>query len=139
MRWVDTNAFFVFHFANGFELSGEIAIDYVRHANLDLAERGRQGGDPPRLHRMRIDLATGAVRDGRVDGPEAEFPRGDDRHEARATRWVYLPTRTAALSGKSIRLTIRSNGERRKGTDNMVVSPAASTILRAPPPSMRTM
>lgn len=97
LRWVETDAFFVFHFANGFERAGEIAIDYVRHAKFDLAERGSHGGDPPRLHRLTIYLATGAVRDGRVADRGVEFPRVNDGRDTRATRWIYLPTRTAAI------------------------------------------
>ena len=97
LRWVETEPFFVFHFANGFERDGVITIDYVRHAQLALAEAGVPSGAPPRLHRMRIDLATGVVRDDLVSDLGVEFPRINDRHEARKTRWIYCPTRTDAL------------------------------------------
>ncbi len=97
-RRVATEAFFVFHFANGFERGREIVVDYVRHGALALG--GGEGGDhaPPMLHRMTIDPVAGTVRDERVEAMFCEFPRGDDRLETRPTRFVHVPTVTPSLT-----------------------------------------
>lgn len=97
VRWIETEACFVFHFANGFDRGAEIVIDYVRHGALNL---GYGGGarTPPRLHRLVIDPAARTVTDSAFfDGP-VEFPRIDDRRVARTSRHIYVPTITDTLA-----------------------------------------
>jgi carotenoid cleavage dioxygenase len=95
-RWLETEACFVFHFANGFERGGEIVIDYVRHEKLNLGPRGASAR-PPTAHRMVIDLATGRISDAALFDGVVEFPRIDDRRVARPSRYLYLPTLTDSL------------------------------------------
>ena len=94
--WLEADAFFVFHFANGFEQSGQIVIDYVRHGSFGL---GYAGGARrvPTLHRMRIDPARRRIGDAQVSDLRVEFPRCNDTREALPTRFVYLPTLTDTL------------------------------------------
>ncbi len=97
VRWIETEACFVFHFANGFNRGSEIVVDYVRHGALNLGYGGGGAHVPPRLHRLVIDPAAGTVRDSALfDGP-VEFPRIDGRLVARASRHVYIPTITDSL------------------------------------------
>lgn len=98
-RWFETEAFFVFHFANGFERDGRIVVDYVRHARLNLGYGPGDGAAaaPPRLHRMTLDPASGAITDTALSDAGVEFPRIDDRLVARDNRFTYVPTRTATL------------------------------------------
>ncbi len=100
VRWLEAEAFFVFHFANGFErpsASGaEIVIDYVRHARLNLGY-GPRPGTPPTLHRLTIDPASGRIADAALLDRVVEFPRIDDRRVARPSRFVYVPTLTDTL------------------------------------------
>lgn len=94
--WLETEAFFVFHFANGFERGGEIVVDYVRHSRLALDGKGN-ADTPPALHRLVLDLQARRVRDEALGTAPVEFPRIDDRLEARASRFVYVPTITDSL------------------------------------------
>jgi carotenoid cleavage dioxygenase len=96
VRWLDTDPFFVFHFANAFERGGKILVDHVRHEKLALGYAA-QVQRPPTLHRMTIDLGSGKVGDAEVAGWVTEFPRVNDMLNARPTRFVYLPTLTSTL------------------------------------------
>jgi carotenoid cleavage dioxygenase len=95
-RWIETDAFFVFHFANAFERGGQIVVDYVQHDALVLSYSA-QPHQPPTLHRLTIDLASGRVSDAQVAAPVTEFPRVNDALNALPTRFVYAPTLTATL------------------------------------------
>lgn len=96
VRWIETGACFVFHFANGFERGDEIIIDYVRHQALPLGYGGGRHA-PPRLHRLVLHPMAGTVSDAPLFDGAAEFPRIDDRRVARANRHVYVPTLTDSL------------------------------------------
>jgi carotenoid cleavage dioxygenase-like enzyme len=95
-EWLDADPFFVFHFGNGFERSGHIIIDYVRHDRLNLgyATANRK---VPTLHRMNIDLASRKIADAEIANMVVEFPRVNDALNALPTRFVYLPTLTNTL------------------------------------------
>lgn len=96
--WLETDAFFVFHFANGFERGGRIFIDYVRHSALHLGYRGATANEaPPRLHRLTIDPAARRVTDAEIAPMTVEFPRVNDAYDALPTRYVYIPTITDTL------------------------------------------
>jgi carotenoid cleavage dioxygenase-like enzyme len=96
IRWIETSACFVFHFANGFERGDEIVIDYVRHQALRLGYGGGKHA-PPRLHRLVLHPAAGTLSDAPLFDGAVEFPRIDDRRVARASRHVYVPTLTDNL------------------------------------------
>lgn len=95
--WIEAEPFFVFHFANGFEAGGDIIIDYVRHDRLPI---GPASGDhqPPRLHRLVIDVAARRARDEMMADFPTELPRIDDRFEALPSRFIFTPVRTASLT-----------------------------------------
>jgi carotenoid cleavage dioxygenase len=98
VTWLEADAFFVFHFANGFERGTEIVIDYVRHQRFALGPS--PGGGPrqvPTLHRLRIDLLNRKLSDAELSDLAVEFPRINDRREATPTRFIYLPTLTSSL------------------------------------------
>jgi carotenoid cleavage dioxygenase len=90
-RWIETDAFWVWHFANAYETGGDlrIVVDFPRWSHLAFAVRDAQplrGSlvratmDPKRL---RIDLTT-------VDGRGSEFPRIDDRLVGHMHRYVTV-------------------------------------------------
>jgi len=98
VSWLEADAFFVFHFANGFERGDEIVIDYVRHARFALGPS--PDGTPrkvPTLHRLTIDPKTRKLADAEIMDLAVEFPRVNDGREATPTRFVYLPTLTSSL------------------------------------------
>jgi len=98
-RWIETEAFFQFHFANGFEQDGAIVVDLTRYPGFDTV------GDALRnywhsewsadgmaaLVRLRIDLATGTVeRHAFPTGNANEFPRINPHYVATRHRYVYI-------------------------------------------------
>jgi len=99
VRWLETEPFFVFHFANGFEAKGRLVLDYVRHQRLNLGVPGPGEHEPPHLHRMAIDLATGRLEDRRLSDLPGEFPRANERRECLETRCTYLTTLTRPPDG----------------------------------------
>ena len=96
VRWLETDPFFVFHFANAFERGGQVVVDYVQHESLLL---GYSAGPhkAPTLHRMTIELASGKIADAEISSLTTEFPRVNDALVALPTRYVYLPTLTSSL------------------------------------------
>lgn len=94
--WIEADPFFVFHFANGFEHGSDLIIDYVRHGRLRLGPP-TDADQPPRLHRLVIDLTARRVRDERIAAFATEMPRIDHRFEAIASRFIYVPVRTSTL------------------------------------------
>ncbi len=100
VRWIETGACFIFHFANGFERGEEIVIDYVRHERLVLGYGGGKNS-PPRLYRLILDPAAGTETDTALFDGVVEFPRIDDRRFARVSRHVYVPTLTDSLSSRT--------------------------------------
>jgi carotenoid cleavage dioxygenase-like enzyme len=94
--WLDAPAFFVYHFANGFERGDQIIIDYVRHDSLNLGYGNRKDGLPT-LCRLVLDLRSRRMADQRLAEYGVEFPRINDRLEALASRFVYVPTRSESL------------------------------------------
>ncbi|MGX1305500.1 carotenoid cleavage dioxygenase-like enzyme [Amorphus suaedae] len=92
----EAEPFFVYHFANGFERGGSIVIDYVRHPEFSLGPDGADGA--PHLHRLVLDPAARRIRDARISDFATEFPRVNDRLEAQATRFVYVPQLSGSLT-----------------------------------------
>ena len=68
-RFIETDAFFQFHFANGFEEDGALVLDLARYpdyARIGQALRDYYQSEWPAdgmaaLTRLRVDLATGKV------------------------------------------------------------------------------
>ncbi len=98
-RWIETEAFFQFHFANGFEEDGTIVLDLTRYPDFDTVGdalrnywRSEWSADGmAALVRLRIDLATGAVaRHAFPTGNANEFPRINPRYVAARHRYVYI-------------------------------------------------
>ena len=63
VRWLETEPFFVFHFANAYENDNEIIIDYVRHENGDFfTENNDESKIFPILYRTVINLNSEAIK-----------------------------------------------------------------------------
>jgi len=93
--WLQTDAFFVFDFANGFERGQQIVIDYVHYDAFDL---GASAAQPSTFRRLVIDLAQRSVRIDQLHDADVEFPRINEQHEALPSRYAYMPTLTASLT-----------------------------------------
>lgn len=95
MRWLQTEPFFVFHFANAYENDKEIVVDYVRHQKLNLpADRSNGEKIPPMLYRAIIDLQTETIKHIQLDDRVAEFPRIREDRDTKPHQFIYTPTRT---------------------------------------------
>ena len=91
-KWLETDAFFVYHFANGFERGRQIVVDYVHHDRFALVD-----GPVATFRRMTIDPVRGTVAITKFSDEVAEFPRINHLHEALPTRYSYVPTLTDSL------------------------------------------
>ncbi len=98
-RWLEAEAFFVFHFANGFQAAGRIVLDYVRHPRLNFGVEDSLPDEGPRFHRMEIDLASGRLEDRRLSDRLCEFPRANEAWETRPTRYSYAPVLVGSEEG----------------------------------------
>jgi all-trans-8'-apo-beta-carotenal 15,15'-oxygenase len=97
--WIETDAFFQFHFANGFDEDGAVVLDMTRYPdflvigdalrnywNSDWSSQGMAS-----LVRLRIDVADGKVASRTFDtGTANEFPRMDPRCVAARHRYAYI-------------------------------------------------
>lgn len=95
MRWLQTEPFFVFHFANAYEHDNDILIDLVRHENFSMTDTIND--KPPFLHRIRVNLTTGKITHTDLDDSMIEFPRIRDDHDSLPHQFIYTPTRTSDI------------------------------------------
>jgi carotenoid cleavage dioxygenase len=96
IRWIETEAFWCWHYANGWQEGGEIVIVFPWWNHLNLGVDGL----PPvqgRLMRARIDPAVGSIRFEVIDDRPTEFPRIDDRRQGRKSRFLTVAHRTSSL------------------------------------------
>jgi len=56
IKWIGTEPFFVFHFANAYEKDQKIIIDYAHHSALKFLDREPENFSPPMMYRTVIDL-----------------------------------------------------------------------------------
>ncbi len=87
VRWFEVEPCYVFHPLNAFDEGDAVVVDVVRYREL-----WREGADrfePARLHRWRLDLAKGEVREEALDDRAVEFPRVDDRRTGLRHRFGY--------------------------------------------------
>lgn len=98
-RFIETDPFFQFHFANGFEDDGAIVVDLARYPDYRVIGQAlRDYWKSPwpadgmaRLTRLRIDLANGRI-DGQTyaTGTSNEFPRINPAFAGRRQRFAYI-------------------------------------------------
>ena len=98
-RWIETEAFFQFHFANGFEEDGALVLDLTRYPDYrTIGDALRTYWDSPwpasgmaMLTRLRVDLASGKVTTHRFPtGNANEFPRINPQRVAGRYRYAYI-------------------------------------------------
>jgi carotenoid cleavage dioxygenase len=87
VRWFEVEPCYVFHPLNAFDEGDEVVLDVARYPHMwrtsatDFAVAA--------LHRFRIDLAGGRVREQALDDLGIEFPRVDPRREGLRNRYGY--------------------------------------------------
>jgi carotenoid cleavage dioxygenase len=95
VRWIETDPFWVYHFANGFEDGDEIVLDYSRWALFALGPTPAQAGSAAR---SRIDVTKGAITHETIDDRLTEFPRIDDRVQTQAHRYFSASTKSEGVA-----------------------------------------
>jgi carotenoid cleavage dioxygenase len=91
VRWIETDPFWVYHFANGFEDGDEIVVDFARFARFALGPAPDQTGA---VTRARLDPVAGTIRLDTFDDRITEFPRIDDRLQTRHHRFFSVSAKT---------------------------------------------
>jgi carotenoid cleavage dioxygenase len=92
IRWFEVQPCYVFHPLNAYDVAspeGErIVLDVVRHSSVFTTGTSLVPGTQS-LDRWTVDLATGRVREERLDDTIQEFPRVDERRVGRPHRFGY--------------------------------------------------
>jgi all-trans-8'-apo-beta-carotenal 15,15'-oxygenase len=98
-RIIETEPFFQFHFANGFEEDGALVLDLARYPDyrtIGQALRDYWRSEWPSqgmaaLTRLRVDLASGKVESRRYDtGTANEFPTVNPGYVSKRYRYAYI-------------------------------------------------
>jgi all-trans-8'-apo-beta-carotenal 15,15'-oxygenase len=118
-RWIETEPFFQFHFANGFEQDSAIVLDLTRYPDyLAVGDALRNfwrsawsADGMAGLVRLRVDLANGAVTsDAFPTGIANEFPRINPQRVASPYRFAYIanngPSRQTGLQQRITRVDV---------------------------------
>ena len=87
----ETDAFFSWHFCNGFERDGKIVIDYVWINSIPFTQDQGTGVEkqPRRMHRMTLDPVTKRVEDEEFSDVFCEFSRVDERRMGKDYRYGF--------------------------------------------------
>lgn len=90
-RVFETDAFFSWHFCNGFERDGKIIIDYVWINSIPFTQAQGTGVEkqPRRMHRMTLDPSTMSVNDEEFSDVFCEFSRVDERRMGKDYRYGF--------------------------------------------------
>ncbi len=103
-RCIETDAFFQFHFANGFEEDGTLVLDLARYPDYGtIGEALRtywRSAWPSRgmaaLTRLRVDLETGKVETQTFStGTANEFPSINPAYVGKRYRYAYIASNSA--------------------------------------------
>jgi len=99
VRWIETEPFFVFHFANAYENNNEIIIDYVRHETGDfLVKDIDERNIFPMLYRTIINIHSGIIKHTQLDDRVVEFPRIKEDHDTLSHQFIYTTTKTTDMA-----------------------------------------
>lgn len=89
VRWFDVGPGYVYHPLNGYDDVDHVVLDVARHPSTFRTNFQGPTEGVPTLDRWTLDLATGQVREDRLDERYQEFPRLDDRQVGRHHRYGY--------------------------------------------------
>jgi len=96
VRWFEVTPGALFHTVNAWEEGDTVVVMGCRAESSDVlaAHLYEPGEAPPtdvgRLHRWRLDLATGEAREEPMDDVPCDFPRIHDGYTGRPHRYAYV-------------------------------------------------
>jgi carotenoid cleavage dioxygenase-like enzyme len=94
-RWIRTDAFWAWHYANAFENGDLIRLDFPCSASPGIILPPEQRGTPRfGFTRATLDPTGGTIALDRLDDASTEFPRIDDRLTGRPHRYVLVAGHT---------------------------------------------
>ena len=91
LKWVETESFFVFHFANAYEENQKIIIDFVRYQSLSLDALSDSATAQPSLYRTTFDLSKNTINSAQLDDRIVEFPRLKEDINSHKHQFIYTP------------------------------------------------
>lgn len=97
-RTFELEPFWVWHFANAFDVDGGIFVDVCRYDEFSLADIGAAEGEEealPNLARLRVDLESGRCEWGERSVDAVEFPQIHPRVQGARHQCVFAQTRGA--------------------------------------------
>jgi carotenoid cleavage dioxygenase-like enzyme len=130
VRWIETDPFWAYHFANGYDDGEEIVVDFSRFGYFALGPAPDQTGAVTRAH---IDAAAGTVKLDTFDDRITEFPCIDNRLQTLPHRYVNVSAKTEGMSVGEYNLLLRVDtlhgtvadwNSGRKVFDEIVFAPA---------------
>lgn len=100
VRWFEVEPCYIFHTMNAHEENGAVVVDACRSSEMWREAGDMQGGGGRQtLHRFRLDLASGAVREETLDERGMEFPRIADARVGQKNRYGYTVQFAPASDG----------------------------------------
>lgn len=87
---LETETFFVYHLANGFEMDNEIMIDYVRYDKFYFGDETATA--QPKLYSAIINLSNRTIKHVQCLDYVVEFPRINDNFNTCQHRFIFMPT-----------------------------------------------
>lgn len=108
VRWYAVDRCYVFHTVNAYDDGAAVVLEGARYAELWRGGPADMSA-PPRLHRWRIDPATGHVSEQVLDDRAVEFPRIDERRVGLPHRFAWT-VRVDGNRGEILRYDLRSGG-----------------------------
>lgn len=100
VRWFEVEPCYIFHTMNAHEENGAVVVDACRSSEMWREAGDMQGGGGRQtLHRFRLDLASGAVREETLDERGMEFPRIADARVGQKNRYGYTVQFAPAADG----------------------------------------
>ncbi|RUR06060.1 carotenoid oxygenase family protein [Legionella sp. km772] len=97
IKWIRTEPFFVFHFANAYEQDKQIIIDYVRHEQLVMLTQ-EDNHKPPSLYSTTINLVNDSIHHQAIDNRIVEFPRIREDRNSRPHQFIYCLSKTRSIA-----------------------------------------
>jgi len=107
MHWLQSEAFFVFHFANAYEINNKIIVDFVKHSEFFSTDTKTH----PQLSRTIIDLNSGNVTHKILADYLVEFPRLREDLNGLMHRYIYVISKTGDPTNQSFTALVKYDAE----------------------------
>ena len=94
--WFEAPTFFSWHFCNGFQSGNKLYVDYIWMNSMPVSNDLGTGVESQmrNMHRLSLDLASGAVTNEKIGATYCEFPRADERRCGLPYRYGYAAAAT---------------------------------------------